>query len=150
MEKIFYIDDNFVDSRLDRWFKKNIFDVPQSLIEKNLRKGNIKVNKKKVKSSYKLKINDKITLYNIEGKEETGKIKLYTSKINNQNYMHISGTSVNGKYLIINHSFSNFCVDPFNCSGLHVSGRYLQVGHELLHVALDLGIKVTSFDYLAR
>tara|TARA_Y100000590_G_C15597334_1_gene968570 strand:- start:188 stop:1102 length:915 start_codon:yes stop_codon:yes gene_type:complete len=66
MEKIFYIDDNFVDSRLDRWFKKNIFDVPQSLIEKNLRKGNIKVNKKKVKSSYKLKINDKITLYNIK------------------------------------------------------------------------------------
>ena len=38
--------------------KKNIYLVPQSLIEKSLRHGLIKVNKKRVKSSYKLKINE--------------------------------------------------------------------------------------------
>ena len=47
--------------RLDRWFKKNISNAPQSLIEKNIRKGNIKINNKKEKSSYKLKKNDKVS-----------------------------------------------------------------------------------------
>ena len=36
-----------INSRLDRWFKKNICNVPQSLIEKSIRKGNIKINNKK-------------------------------------------------------------------------------------------------------
>ena len=53
-----------INSRLDRWFKRNICEVPQSLIEKNIRKGNIKVNSIKKKSSYKLKSNDKITIKN--------------------------------------------------------------------------------------
>ena len=33
--------------RLDKWVKKNISQLPQSLIEKYLRIGKIKVNKKK-------------------------------------------------------------------------------------------------------
>ena len=65
MKKSFLVDHNFVNSRLDRWIRKNISDVPQSLIEKNIRKGNIKVNNKKKRSSYKLQENDKINLYNI-------------------------------------------------------------------------------------
>ena len=47
MEKIFFVTQDFNNTRLDRWFKKNVSDVPQSFIEKNIRKGNIKVNKKK-------------------------------------------------------------------------------------------------------
>ena len=47
--KKFLVEDDFINSRLDRWFKRKIHDVPQSFIEKNLRKGNIKVNKKKIK-----------------------------------------------------------------------------------------------------
>jgi len=65
MQKNYLINSDYVGSRLDRWFKNNICVVPQGLIEKNLRKGNIKVNNKKVKSSYKLKKDDKINLYNI-------------------------------------------------------------------------------------
>ena len=64
MKKIFSITDENDSSRLDRWFKRNICEVPQSLIEKNIRKGNIKVNSIKKKSSYKLKSNDKITIKN--------------------------------------------------------------------------------------
>ena len=60
MEKKFTIRDDFVNTRLDRWFKKSIYKIPQSLIEKHLRKGNIKVNNRKVKSSYKLLNNDQI------------------------------------------------------------------------------------------
>ena len=65
MKKIYTIKIDYVETRLDRWFRKNISQVPQSLIEKNLRKGNIKVNNKKIKSSYKLQKNDQIILYNI-------------------------------------------------------------------------------------
>ena len=60
MKKIFSVKYDFVNARLDRWFRRNVCEVPQSLIEKNIRKGNIKVNNKKKKSSFKLKKNDKI------------------------------------------------------------------------------------------
>ena len=65
MKKIYTIKDDYLETRLDSWFKKNISEVPQSLIEKNLRKGKIKVNHKKVKSSYKLQKNDQVILYDI-------------------------------------------------------------------------------------
>ena len=53
--KKFLISSEFENTRLDRWFRKEIFNAPQSYIEKNLRKGNIKINNKKNKSSYRLK-----------------------------------------------------------------------------------------------
>jgi len=65
MKKIYSVKIDFIDTRLDRWFRKNVCEVPQSLIERNIRKGNIKINNKKVKSSYKLRKNDQIILYNI-------------------------------------------------------------------------------------
>ena len=76
MKNIFLIQKDFVDSRLDRWFKRNVSEVPQSLIEKNIRKGNIKVNSKKEKSSYKLKYKDQIVIQSITFKKKiTKKIK---------------------------------------------------------------------------
>ena len=65
MKKIFLVKDDFINSRLDRWFKKNVCDVHHSLIEKNIRKGNIKINYKREKSSYKLNKGDQIIVYNI-------------------------------------------------------------------------------------
>ena len=64
MNKIFLVKKDFVNSRIDRWIKRNICQVPQGLIEKILRNRNITINKTKVKSSYKLKIDDKIYLNN--------------------------------------------------------------------------------------
>ena len=55
--------------RIDRWIKITIGNVPQSLIEKSLRNGKIKLNKKKVKSSTKLTQSDKIYFYNFQFKE---------------------------------------------------------------------------------
>ena len=43
--------------RLDRWIKNNIGKYPQSLLEKSIRKGKIKLNKRKTNSSLSL-IND--------------------------------------------------------------------------------------------
>jgi len=64
MDKIFLVKKDFVNSRIDRWIKRNICQVPQSFIEKNLRNKNVTINKAKVKSSYKLKIDDKVYLNN--------------------------------------------------------------------------------------
>jgi len=50
MKKNFIVTEEYINSRLDRWFRRNIFDVPQSLLEKSIRKGNIKVNNKKKNS----------------------------------------------------------------------------------------------------
>jgi len=65
MKKTFLVKDDFADSRVDRWFKRNVYNVPQALIEKNLRQGRIKINNKKSKSSYKLKKNDLIFVDNL-------------------------------------------------------------------------------------
>ena len=80
--KKFLVEDDSIDTRLDRWFKRKIHDVPQSFIEKNLRKGNIKVNKKKNRSSYKLQKNDQI--YVSDFKFSTIKSKKNTMIINLQ------------------------------------------------------------------
>ena len=73
MEKIFSVKNDFVNARLDRWFRRNVCEVPQSLIEKSIRKGKIKVNNKKKKSSYKLQKNDKIFVYNFNFKTSKNK-----------------------------------------------------------------------------
>ena len=64
MDKNYLVKKEFVNSRIDRWIRRNIRQVPQSFIEKNLRNKNVTINKVKVKSSYKLKIDDKIYLNN--------------------------------------------------------------------------------------
>ena len=65
MPKSFTVEDDYNDSRLDKWFKNNIIDLPHSLLEKILRQNKIKVNKKKTKSSYRLQTGDLIEIYDI-------------------------------------------------------------------------------------
>ena len=61
--KTFEIDSDFSDTRLDKFLKIKVSKFPQSLIEKNLRKKKILVNKKKSKSSYKLTLGDKVEIF---------------------------------------------------------------------------------------
>jgi len=78
--KKFLVEGDFINTRLDRWFKRKIHDVPQSFIEKNLRKGNIKVNKKKNKSSYKLQKDDQIYISDFKFTASKSKKKYYDYK----------------------------------------------------------------------
>ena len=64
MNKSYIIDSSSVDMRIDRWIRNLLENVPQGLIEKSLRSGKIKLNNKKVKSSIKLKLNDKVDFFN--------------------------------------------------------------------------------------
>ena len=63
MLKKFIVNRSYHNSRFDRWFKQNISDVPQSLIEKLVRRKKIKINKKKIKTSYRVQFNDIVELY---------------------------------------------------------------------------------------
>ena len=68
--KSFIVDSTHNNMRVDRFLRNKLGKVPQSLIEKGLRSGKIKVNKKKVKSSFKIQTKDKVDLFNFKFKEK--------------------------------------------------------------------------------
>jgi 23S rRNA pseudouridine955/2504/2580 synthase len=98
--------------RIDRWTRLKIGKIPQGLIEKYLRSGKIKINKKKIKSSSKVKTNDVVDFFNLDFKETIiqKKIKFEPSREiiksnedqiidNNENFIVLnksSGISVQG------------------------------------------------------
>ena len=82
MKKSYIVDSTSNDMRIDRWIRHTFGQLPQGLIEKNLRAGKIKLNKKKIKSSYKIKTDDIINLFNLnfEKKIIQKKIKFKPTK----------------------------------------------------------------------
>jgi 23S rRNA pseudouridine955/2504/2580 synthase len=112
MKKSYTVDSTCNDMRIDRWTRFKIGKIPQGLIEKYLRAGKIKINKKKIKSSTKVKTDDVINFFNIDFKETIvqKKIKFEPSKDiiksnedqiidNNENFIVLnksSGISVQG------------------------------------------------------
>ncbi len=112
MNKSYIVDASYEGVRIDKWIRNNLGKVPQGLIEKSLRAGKIKLNKKKTKSSTKLSINDIINVYKIDFKENIiQKKKKYNPSIeivkenenliidNNENFIVVnkeSGIAVQG------------------------------------------------------
>ena len=112
MKKSYTVDSTCNDMRIDRWLRLKVGKIPQGLIEKYLRSGKIKINKKKVKSSTKVKTNDVINSFIVDFKETIvqKKIKFEPSKDiiksnedqiidNNENFIVLnksSGISVQG------------------------------------------------------
>ena len=50
MHKSYIVEKDYSNSRFDKWFKTNIIDLPQSLIQKIIRLKKVKINKKKNKN----------------------------------------------------------------------------------------------------
>ena len=112
MKKSYTVDATCNDMRIDRWTRLKIGKITQGLIEKYLRSGKIKINKKKIKSSTKIKTNDIVSFFNLDFKEQIiqKKIKFKPSKEiiksnedqiidNNENFVVLnksSGISVQG------------------------------------------------------
>ncbi|WP_023648450.1 RNA pseudouridine synthase [Candidatus Pelagibacter ubique] len=112
MKKSYTVDSTCNDMRIDRWTRLKIGKIPQGLIEKYLRSGKIKLNKKKIKSSTKVKAKDIVSFFNLDFKETIvqKKIKFEPSKEiiksnedqiidNNENFVVLnksSGISVQG------------------------------------------------------
>ena len=76
MQKTYNVIADHDTLRLDRWLRKNIDNLPQGLIEKFLRNGNIKVNKRKIKSSYKFEKMIKLVYLMLVLKNKIIKIKI--------------------------------------------------------------------------
>ena len=71
---------DYHDSRFDKWFKANIIDLPQSLIEKILRLNKVKINRKKIKSSYRVQSGDIVEIYDISKFKVTDRPKIIKYK----------------------------------------------------------------------
>ena len=65
MPEKFVINKSYNKSRFDKWFKEEVINLPNSLIQKLLRKNKIKVNNKKIKSSFRLSEGDNISIFNL-------------------------------------------------------------------------------------
>ena len=82
MKKSYIVDSTCNEMRIDRWIRLKFGKIPQGLIEKYLRSGKIKLNKKKIKSSKKIYTTDNVDLFNIEFENTINqkKIKFNPSK----------------------------------------------------------------------
>ena len=74
------IEQDYHNSRFDKWFKAIIIDLPQSLIEKILRLNKIKINRKKIKSSYRVQTGDIVEIYDISKFKVTNRPKIIKYK----------------------------------------------------------------------
>ena len=83
MHKTFIVNDEYHETRLDKWFKQKVINLPHSLIEKILRQNKVKINKKRGKSSYRLQTGDLIEIFDIskfKAKDKIEKIKYKPKK----------------------------------------------------------------------
>ena len=69
MNKLINVEKSYNEMRIDRFVRNYLGKIPQGLIEKYLRSGKIKINKKKIKSSAKVKTNDIVSFFNLDFKE---------------------------------------------------------------------------------
>ncbi|AYN24721.1 23S rRNA pseudouridine(955/2504/2580) synthase RluC [Buchnera aphidicola] len=59
---IIYINEDMINQRIDNFLQKKFKNVPKSAIYRIIRTGNIRINKKRIKPHYKLKIGDTLRI----------------------------------------------------------------------------------------
>jgi len=79
MPQNYTVERDYHNSRFDKWFKANVINLPQSLLEKLIRQNKVKINKEKGKASYRVQYGDIISVQDISKfkKKEEIKIKKY-------------------------------------------------------------------------
>ena len=92
----FIINKSYNKSRFDKWFKEEVIDLPNSLIQKLLRKNKIKVNNKRIKSSFRLTEGDVILVFNL------------SDAINDVDTSEKNNPKINNEQNIIKRDFSKF------------------------------------------
>ena len=105
MKKFFIIKLDHQDLRVDKWLKLNFSLINQSFIEKNLRKGNIKVNNKKILSKYKLNNKDEVTIFNYSKEVYSHAPKIINNKLIPKKYNELFKSNIlyeNEDFLILN------------------------------------------------
>ena len=105
LKKILINDKDFIGLRLDKWLRKNFESLSQSFIEKNLRKGNIKVNNEKVLAKYKIQLNDEIKIFNFSKIIYKNKLNIVSNTVIPSKYKKLFNSSIlyeNNDFIILN------------------------------------------------
>ena len=104
MKSKFIVKGDYHNTRFDRWFKHNVSDLPQSLIEKLIRKNKIKVNKRKTKTKYRVQLNDEIEIFNFENIKHKNKSEIKKYKPSNKETNTYSNFIIedNNNFVVIN------------------------------------------------
>ena len=84
MGKTYTVEKDYQNTRFDKWFKAKIINLPQSLIEKIIRLNKVKINRKRVKSSYRVKCGDIVEVYDISKFKENYRPKISKYKPSNK------------------------------------------------------------------
>ena len=133
MIKVFIIDSNSADQRIDKFLKRNFDNLSQSFIEKNLRKKNILLNKRLTKSNQIIKVDDKITIKNFS-------IEVYQKFKKSQSTIKIDKSFItNFKKSILYENDNFLIIDKW--SGISVQG-----GSNIV-ISIDTIIKNISENY---
>ncbi|MDE5285492.1 MAG: pseudouridine synthase, partial [Buchnera aphidicola] len=104
---IIYIDKEMINQRIDNFIRKKHKKLPKNMIYSMIRKGRIRINKKRIKPSYKLQIGDILRIPPIKNTQKNNDLKNFTHNINlsktilyEDNYLLIinkpSGIAVHG------------------------------------------------------
>ena len=133
MIKIFIIDSNSSDQRIDKFLKRNFDNLTQSFIEKNLRKKNILLNQHLTKSNQIIKVDDKITIKNFS-------TEVYQKFKNNQSTIKINKSYITNFKKSILYEDDNFLIID-KWSGIAVQG-----GSNIV-ISIDTIIKNISENY---
>ena len=104
MPKTFKVEKDYQGSRFDKWFKIQVIDIPHSLIEKIIRQNKVKVNKKKTRSSYRVKEGDIVDVYDIAKIKPIIKKKAETYNPNKQELSQYKNNIIenNENFVIVN------------------------------------------------
>jgi len=133
LKKFIIINPDFYNLRIDKWLRKNFSSLNQSFIEKNLRKGNIKVNKKKMISKYRLQHNDEVEIFN------------YSIDIYNHKTSDPPNKSISSKYKKLFQSHTIFENDNFIV--LDKWAGIATQGGSKINISIDHIIKSFSDNY---
>ena len=100
----FIIKKDYNNTRFDKWFKKNVINIPNSLIQKLIRTSKIKVNNKKIKSSFRVSEGDRVTILNLSNYNPTNiKKKIqYLPSVNESKKFENFILHNNEDYIVIN------------------------------------------------
>ena len=100
----FVVNKNFHNARFDKWFKQEIINLPNSLIQKLLRKNQIKVNNKKIISSFRVSEGDIVSIFNLSNYKPTDLKKKIKYLPTNREKEKIDNFIIfnNDDYLVIN------------------------------------------------
>ena len=151
---VFKIEEDFENIRFDKWFKKKVKALPQSIIERTLRKGKILVNGKKVKSSYKIQINDEIKVYaDIDNDDKIIK-KKFSYLPSKKDYDLIKNNILfeNEHYLVLNKPY-NLAVQSGTKTGKNIFDilkNYSETEYATPHLVHRLDVETTGILIISK